>query len=372
MGIFNKKGSKFYSLKNILKKQAQYYLIFGERSSGKTFATLELILKNYWKKGEQGAYIRRWGDDIKGIRGSNIWSGLIDADKIREITNGEYEGVVYKGRAFYLARFNEKLQRMVPSEEPFCYIFAISEDERIKGANYPRITTVVFDEFMTRSYYLPNEFKRLLSIVSTIARQRDNIKIFLLGNTVNEYCPYFEEFGINHIVKTMQPGDIREVAYEDRDAKVVLEWTEPNVDGKASDIYFEGFDKSGMITTGKWETLQYPATPYSIKEEMITFKFYINFNDEVMQGDVVENKDDYFIHIHKKTTDIKDEYPIYQLDFDPSPQYYTSLTRGRDKCSGEIAYLINSNKIFVQNNRIGEMVRNYIMMSENRSILNYK
>ena len=59
-----KKKPKFYSLENILSKNADYNIIFGERSNGKTYATLEYVLTKYVETGEQGAYIRRWSEEI--------------------------------------------------------------------------------------------------------------------------------------------------------------------------------------------------------------------------------------------------------------------------------------------------------------------
>ena len=50
---------KFYSLKNILKKGAQYNMIFGERSNGKTYAALKYGLQQYCEHGKQIAILRR-------------------------------------------------------------------------------------------------------------------------------------------------------------------------------------------------------------------------------------------------------------------------------------------------------------------------
>ena len=43
--------SKYYSLKKINAKNATYNIIFGERSNGKTYATLNLSLQKYFKDG---------------------------------------------------------------------------------------------------------------------------------------------------------------------------------------------------------------------------------------------------------------------------------------------------------------------------------
>jgi hypothetical protein len=56
---------KFYDLKAILSKNADYNVIFGERSNGKTYAALKYGLENYIKTGKQMAYIRRWREDLR-------------------------------------------------------------------------------------------------------------------------------------------------------------------------------------------------------------------------------------------------------------------------------------------------------------------
>ena len=57
--------------------------------------------------------------------------------------------------------------------------------------------TILFDEFITKGMYLTDEFMAFMNTLSTIIRQRDNVKIFMCGNTVNKFNPYFEEMGLN-------------------------------------------------------------------------------------------------------------------------------------------------------------------------------
>ena len=59
---------KYYSLDKIKALKCQYSLIFGERSNGKTYACLKEILDLYKENGWQGAYIRRWDEDIQAKR----------------------------------------------------------------------------------------------------------------------------------------------------------------------------------------------------------------------------------------------------------------------------------------------------------------
>ena len=86
MSILN---NKFYSLKNILAKDAQYNMIIGERSNGKTYAVLDYALKNYCEQHKQLAYVRRWQDDIKARRASTIFNGLAEDGTISKMFNDE-------------------------------------------------------------------------------------------------------------------------------------------------------------------------------------------------------------------------------------------------------------------------------------------
>ena len=50
----------YYSLKRIDKENAQYNIIFGMRSNGKSFSVEERGIDKYIEKGEQMAIIRRY------------------------------------------------------------------------------------------------------------------------------------------------------------------------------------------------------------------------------------------------------------------------------------------------------------------------
>ena len=52
-------GFKYYDLTKILKTNADYMIIIGERSNGKTYATLKYGLEEYFKNGSTMGYIRR-------------------------------------------------------------------------------------------------------------------------------------------------------------------------------------------------------------------------------------------------------------------------------------------------------------------------
>ncbi len=166
--------SKYYSLKKINSKNATYNVIFGERSNGKTYATLNMSLQNYFKDGSQFAYIRRWSDDIATKRMNNLFNAL--TDKIVEYSGGEFHAIVFRTGVFYLANFNKDGKVIYTDSDVIGYAFNLSASEHNKANSYPKITTIIFDEFLTNKYYLPDEFVLFMNTVSTIVRQRTNVK----------------------------------------------------------------------------------------------------------------------------------------------------------------------------------------------------
>ena len=95
---------KFYSLKAILSKEAQYNVIFGERSNGKTYAVLKYAIEQYAATGKQLAIVRRWQDDFTGKRGAVMFDALVANGEIEKVTGGQWTGVYYYGSRWFLCR----------------------------------------------------------------------------------------------------------------------------------------------------------------------------------------------------------------------------------------------------------------------------
>ena len=191
--------SIYYSLSNIQRLSAIYNMIIGKRSNGKTYACLESIIRTYAESGKQGAYLRRYREDFRGKRGDQLFAAHVSNGLITEVTEGEWNSVKYYAGRWYFSKFDATLNKEVRDNEPFCFGFSLSEMEHDKSTSYPDITTVVFDEFITRSYYLPDEFVLFVNVLSTIIRGRYDVTIYMLGNTVNKFCPYFKEMGLGHV-----------------------------------------------------------------------------------------------------------------------------------------------------------------------------
>lgn len=354
--------NKYYSLKKILSKNADYNLIIGERSNGKTYATLLYALKQYLKNGSEFAYIRRWSDDVRGKRASQIFGSLNSNNEIVKLTNGEYSIVNYYNGKFYLANYDEKLKKYINAPSPCGYTFSLTAMEHDKSNSYPDVNTIIFDEFLTRRYYLPDEFIMFMNVISTIVRHRDNVKIFMLGNTVNKYCPYFKEMGLTKI-KDMKQNTIDVYTYGDSNLTVAVEYCGTSFI-KGSNKYFAfGNPKLKMITGGTWEIDIYPHLPYKYLPKDILFTYFIKFNGDILQCEIIQKNDEMFTYIHQKTTPIKDVKNdlIFSLEYSPRGNIITNINKPTNKLESKIWYFFAKNKVFYQDNTVGEIVRNYLI-----------
>lgn len=362
---------KYWDIRPILSKGADYNIVFGERSNGKSYGALEYALQQYATEGREVAYVRRWKEDVIGRRADAVFSALVQGGAVTRATDGKYSNVSYYAGRWYLSNYDEQLQKFVKAPEPFGYAFSLSDMEHDKSASYPKVGTIIFDEFLTRKYYLQDEFVLFLNVISTIVRDRSDVKIFMLGNTVNKYCPYFEEFGLKHVTD-MEQGKIDVYTYGKKGLRVAVEYCgSRQKQDKPSDKYF-AFDnpKLKMITKGSWELAIYPHLPsgWKIRPVDVVFNFFILFNDNILQGDVISKKNSLFLFIHRKTTPIRDESRdlIYSATDDPRPNYRRQLLSNASSIQSKIAWFFTANKVFYQTNEVGEMVRNYMMQTGQR------
>lgn len=353
---------KFYSLKNILSKDAQYNMIIGERSNGKTYSVKKYGLEQFVKYGKQMAYVRRQNEDFVGKRGNTLFSDIVDNGEVEKLTGGEWTSIHYYSSRWYLCRYEENGDRITDTT-PFCFGFSISAMEHDKSTSYPNITTVCFDEFISRTIYLTDEFVLFENVLSTIIRHRTDVKIFMLGNTINKYCPYFKEMGLKH-VKQMKQGTIDVYSYGDSGLRVAVEYCAENKQGKDSDVYF-AFDNPALSTIkhGGWEISIYPHCPVRYLPKDVMFTYFILFDDDILQCEIVITQDHNFTFIHPKTTEIKhpEKELIYSTEYNSAPNYHRKITKPTTPLEQKIAWYYKTDNVFYSDNETGEIVRNYLL-----------
>ncbi len=352
---------KYYSKKNIDKTGAKYRMIIGERSNGKTFSCLTGAIHEYFNNGKQSIYLRRWEEAIKGKRANILFDDVVSKGFVEKITNGEWTGVTYYNSRWYLSKKDIDTGKTVKDDTPFMYGIAITGMENDKSISYPNVTTVIFDEFLTRGHYLPDEFILFCNALSTIIRERDDVIIYMLGNTVNKYCPYFREMGLDNVLK-MKQGTIDIYQYGDSGLTVAVEYCSPTKGGKKSDIYFAFSNpRLAMIKGGEWELDIYPHLPYKYKDTDVLTTFYVEFDGQYMSADIVST-DDTFIFLKPKTTDLHFDDGDIIFSQTPNPSMYVINNPYKSPFPNvrKIMTLVENGKIFYASNDTGELWTNYL------------
>ena len=372
LSILNKmsKSDDYYSIREIFIKGALYNMIWGERSNGKTYSVLEFALYCWWYFGYALAIIRRWVLDFMGKSGQAMFKNHISNGLVEKITNGEWTGIYYYSSRWYLCRYDEN-RRRICQEEPFAYAFALNATEHDKSTSYPNIKVILFDEFLTRDNYINDEFIAFTNTLSTIIRDRGDAVIFMCGNTVNQFCPYFSEMGITN-ARQMKQGTIDIYKYgEDSELTVACEYcgTKEGQERKKkkSDKYFAfNNPKLNMIKTGAWEIAVYPHLPIKYTPKNIMYTYFIKYNEFIMQCEIIQIDNLLFTYIHRKTTLLKErDYDlIFTPDYNPSPNYRRRISKPMDEVGRKIYWFFTNEKVFYQDNELGEVVRNYLQWSK--------
>ena len=201
------KKTQYYTIDRIKKEKADYNIIIGERGNGKTYSVQKEMIERFLEDGEQCFILRRWMEDVKPSNAQNFWDGKLTA-KLHEMSGGRFRNIILKSNRYIAVDYDDKDRPIVNEENTVGYVWDLNEAERLKGQSFPFVTNIVFEEFISLSQmgYLPDEVTYFLNVLSTIIRDRTNVRIWMLGNTVNPYNPYFKHFGIKGL--ELQQGTI--------------------------------------------------------------------------------------------------------------------------------------------------------------------
>lgn len=367
MKLFKTKAKEqWYSSKEIDKTKATYRLIIGQRSNGKTYDAIKKVIREYFKTGIPSVYIRRFAEDIMPKNLTQLMT--VHIPLIEELSNGRYNNIVYRAGEFHLANINDEGKTIVKDPNPILFTAALNNWERSKGADRGVIKYFIFDEFMTRARYLDKEFTIFSNVHSTFVRNREGVITYMIANTVNKFCPYFEEMGLADNIEKMKQGQICIWEYNDDRLTVAVEYCLESKKSEFGSFYYAFNNPTlDMIRTGSWEEDSYPHLEkgMSINEDNITAKFYVKFNHQVVIGKIISDDHNLFIFFHKAQLDLK-ELDYNDIVFVSEPTTYTTWFHQFSDCNlGNLGPVINllikTGKVYYSTNAVGEIVRNFML-----------
>lgn len=170
--------SIYYNPSKLLSQNKLMNFVIGERGNGKTFGFKNWSINDFLKNGNQFIYLRRYKTEFKRI-------------------NSYFDDIKFK---YPNHTFKVHGGTFIIDDKIAGYYLPLSTYGNVKSTAFPKVNKVIYDEFLidkkSMARYLTNEVNALLSMVETIGRMRDNIRIFFLANTISIVNPYFIEWNI--------------------------------------------------------------------------------------------------------------------------------------------------------------------------------
>lgn len=296
------KNSKYYDIGNMLATKAQYMMLLGQRSNGKSYQVKKTLIEDAYKyiktDGEQGSrfiYLRRWVTDIKAKSVKSYFDDFTEVNRegriaIKDITKNEFVDIDAWNGYIYFVGLDEKGDRY--RTKPIGRYCALNEYERYKSQAFIKYFNIDYEEFITDSTYLNNEPTQLQQFVSTVLRE-DEGRVFLVGNTLSRVCPYFNEWCLDGVLKQKQ-GTIEIYHHHVKDdvIDIAVEYcTKADIKNR---MFFGQSAK--QIVSGEWDTVEVPKLPrpleeyervYEVSVEYQSFKFILNLLVEKEMGGVI-------------------------------------------------------------------------------------
>ena len=200
---------KYYSDERIKELDARYNIIFGGRSNGKSTAICKSLIDDHMNhKIKQFGRVLRFVTDAR----DDLMTSWFQSDYLMEYTRDVYKKEVwYDGQKwFMIPALADPFSKATPKDY-IGRVFVLNMEYKYKSAQFPDINRLIMEEFvlLNSADYLPVEFELFMSLISTINRDRNDLTVWLIGNTLNKANPYFEGLGINIDKLHIYPGQIR-------------------------------------------------------------------------------------------------------------------------------------------------------------------
>lgn len=335
---------KFYSIKKILQKKAQYNIIYGERSNGKSYAVKKKCLEDFRDSGAQFVYIRRYESDIANTLANRYFADV----PMQEIFGDNFNDIyVYANKIFIAKQDSEKRKNV----KCVGFVLALSLAQRYSSTAYPNVKNIILEECVSLDgQYLSNELFLFTHIISTIARRRDDVVCWLICNSISRMSPYWREYGVEEIVKTQKQGTI-EVVERNTSAgiqRVAIEYC-ANTEGRSK--LFSGLSER-MTNQGKWLVNEYPHLSVPHNKREILYIFVVVYKNFKFLVEYVCTLNGYCLVVSPKTTPIKKDTRVITDSADISPLstvgFYPLSPAER-----EIFNLFDIGKVFYSDNQTG-------------------
>lgn len=247
---------------------ADVYLVFGERGPGKTYSVIKRCYEDFYNRGEEFIYMRTREDLIKGKYAS------------KAIANNKYwvEHTLYQGMATAEYRAGEYFINTIGEKDKVIkkvcgYTMSLGGWLKYKSNGFPYVKTIFFDEFIDPQ----NTASRLLTDaeyiegwqenLSTVIRNKKDVKIICCANTHNPRSPLFKYYGID--ARALKQGEIYIFTDKQTGLKILCYWTPENISTQNTYLLNNNESFISMLNGGAWDEARFPQEVHGLKVDEV-------------------------------------------------------------------------------------------------------
>lgn len=296
--------------------------ILSGRNRGKSFTISCECLADAWYDNKQFGYIRRHDATVYDTE-------AYFADKtdfIKDMTDGAFDHITRSKGKLYFAKYVTDVdsgeQRNVLGKEAGNF-FALSRNSAYKSLQYPQIHNLFYEEVMADEAYLQGEPSKLLNLISTIKRNKDDFKVYLISNLISPVSPYSVEWGIN--IGSLKPDNINlvklylgsyDTSGEEDFLVIACHYLKDKNDLSKEDLKKKRNRVRTGIASNRWdEKTLYPVMPYNFlkgKAERLD-RCVFEWDDIMFLVDILEVPDNINLVYRDEVEAHKETMPIMYI-----------------------------------------------------------
>lgn len=155
------------------------FILIGGRGIGKTTGLDYRAIQEWVKTGKEFVYVRRYKSELMKSK------GILD----KFITGVTTQGI---GKGGFEFRYGKR-------RIGFGVTLAMQSTFK-SGVDFSNVNLMIYDEAVLKRggnlRYLKDEMTELFELISTVFRDRKDYRVFILGNNLDIFNPYFEYFNV--------------------------------------------------------------------------------------------------------------------------------------------------------------------------------
>lgn len=358
-----KSAQKLYDPTTIPYEKIRYAVLMSTRKTGKTNTNLLYWFVAWQMYGCTGAYIRQVESQITYNDLKTFYDVLRNFNYASIVTDGEYSDFEIRGSYAYLVQYDEKL-KVNKRSDPFMWFGAISAQEKYKSKlNLIKCQWIMYDEFISKINASVDEFGDYLQLLSTIIRDKVDVKILMLANSQDIYNSYLYNLMIQDEVQRLKQNDSALIVTPKGTCLYVELIGDRSLERERLNMLYFGFDHASVnaVTGGDWTVSEYPRI---IREDrqIITKSIYLLYNNQIIQFEIAYNERlRTHVLVHRAEKISEKALTIFTISDIVDFRYQFAFGAG-DICR-RIWKMYDDRKFFYSDNTLGYTVEKYVSMA---------